>query len=498
VNERPGIVSSGLWSAASRVVPALYTLVLSVVAARVLGPDAMGHQSFIAFALATTVTLATAGMPVAVMRHVGEAAGAKRWAAVRALLRWALRLEAVAALLGTGVLVAVGATRQTFGAAWILAGLACGLLVLQTVPSAVLIGLQRWRHASVVGVVTGLVGATATVVVLALGGGVTGMFAVELAVAAANLTWAVRYARRALATLPADERPAGDVTSRTGRYALGAGVQAVLALVVWRRSEFFFLARYATAPEIAVYSIAFAATTALSLLPQGLAAVVGPAVATMHGAGEGERIRAAFGRGVRLLAVLTLPLTAGVLAVGPLLLRLVYGSEYARAGRVLLVLMAAFPLLPLYHLGTGLLTGLGRQRDIVTANLVAAAVNIALDVALIPGRGALGAAIANAGAQAAGSLLVMAYAVRRVRIDWRATVLARSVVAGAATFAAAYAVVRAVDGWPALLLAVLAGAVAYGLVAATVKVLSDDDATWLAGSAGGRLAPAARLLGRTP
>jgi O-antigen/teichoic acid export membrane protein len=472
------VVRGGLWSAASRLLPAMYTLVLSVVAARVLGPDLMGRQSFIAFVAATAVTLCTAGLPVAVMRHVGESAGAERWDAVRVLLRWALRVESVAAVAGAGALVAIGVTRDHLGAAWVLAGLACGLLVLQTVPNAILIGLQRWREASVVGVVTGLLGATTTVVVLALGGGVVGMFAVELAVAAANLTWAVRFARRGLAALP-EGGEAGDVVSRTARYTRLASLQAVLSLVVWRRSEFFFLARYAGDVDIALYSIAFAATTALSLVPQGISAVVGPAVATMHGAREDERIVAAFSRGVRLMALLSLPITAGSLAVGPLLLRLVYGDDYAAAGTVLLWLMVAFPLLPLYHLGTGLLTGVGAQRDIVVANVVAAVANIALDVLLIPGNGAVGAAAANAGAQVAGSLLVGVYAIRRLpRLDWRPGVMVRVLVASAATYGVARGCVR-LGGWPGLLLAVVAGSVTFGLLALALRAASPDDVAWV-------------------
>lgn len=476
---QPSIVRSGAWSAASRLLPAAYTLVLSVVAARVLGPDLMGKQSFIAFVVATTVTLCTAGMPLAVLRHVGESAGAQRFSAVHALLRWALRVEAFAAVVGATVLIAFGVTRDSLHAAWVLGGLTCALLVLQTVPAAVLMGLQRWKHASVVGVVTGLAGAVATVVVLALGGGVVGMFAVELAVAAANLTWAVRWARRALGTLPDDVRDPGDVTSRTARYARLAAVQAVLALVVWRRSEFFFLARYATDRDIALYSIAFAATTALSLVPQGIAAVLGPAVATMHGAGDAARIAAAFSRGVRLLVLLSLPLTAGVLAVGTLLLRLVYGADYADAGDVLLWLMVAFPLLPLYHLGTGLLTGVGAQRAIVLSNVCAASANVALDLWLIPRHGAVGAAAANAAAQATGSLLVMAFAVRHVhRLDVRPARLARAVGAAVLTYAVARLAVE-IGGWPGLLLASVAGALVFGVAAWVLKVAAPDDVAWV-------------------
>ena len=71
----------------------------------------------------------------------------------------------------------------------------------------------------------------------------------------------------------------------------------VLSLVVWRRSEFLFLAEYSTDKQIGFYSIAFAATTALSMIAERLAVVVGSAFATLHGAAAVERLRSGFKRG---------------------------------------------------------------------------------------------------------------------------------------------------------------------------------------------------------
>ena len=58
---------------------------------------------------------------------------------------------------------------------------------LQTVANAVLLGTQHFRSAALIGAVTGGVMVPLIIGVLAAGGGITGMFAVEAAVAAANL-----------------------------------------------------------------------------------------------------------------------------------------------------------------------------------------------------------------------------------------------------------------------------------------------------------------------
>ena len=43
------VLHGSLWNTASRLIPQVYSLGISVAAARFLGPNGMGRQSFIAF-----------------------------------------------------------------------------------------------------------------------------------------------------------------------------------------------------------------------------------------------------------------------------------------------------------------------------------------------------------------------------------------------------------------------------------------------------------------
>ena len=67
---------------------------------------------------------------------------------------------------------------------------------MQAVPTSVLAGAQRWRQGSVPGLVTGVATVPLTVVVLELGGGITGLFGLEAAAVFANLIWTSALARR--------------------------------------------------------------------------------------------------------------------------------------------------------------------------------------------------------------------------------------------------------------------------------------------------------------
>ena len=482
------LIAGGLWSVASRVVPQLYTLILSVAAARFLGPDGMGRQNFIAFIELSAIMLVTGGLPVALMRYVGETLGRGQGHLVRGLASWAWRIEAAGAALGGAALCVPALLGADPGAAWVLAAVAAAVGIMHTAPSSILIGAQRWRAASLAGLVTGALTTGATVAVLAAGGGITGMFAVEAAASSVNLAWTTLLARRLLRDLPQRDEPVDELRRQVVRYALPASLGALLTFVVWRRSEFFFLERYSSDAEIALYSIAFSVVTALVRVFEAIGAVVSPAVATLYGAGQIDRIRTGYGRALRLVTVLTLPLMAVGLAVGPALLRLLYGSEFRGTGPVLLIMLATFPIVSVVRTSNGLLHGLGRLRFLLAAGFVGAAVNIGLDFLLIPRWDAVGAALANAGGQLTVSLPVLIYASRALEpVPTRIGGLVPAALAAAGAGLAALAAVELVTGAGGVLLALALATVVFALLARLLRILPADDAAWLDQAAGARL-----------
>jgi O-antigen/teichoic acid export membrane protein len=491
------VLRGGAWNTLAQVLPQVYTVVVSVVAARYLGPDGMGQQSFIAFAQLSVVMLFTGGLPVALMRFLGEAVGAGRPGAVRTVLRWAWGLEAAGALLGAAVLVAVGLAREDLRSAWLFAAAACALTVMHTVPSAALIGLQRWRPLSLVGITTGLLSVVATIAVLAAGYGIVGMFAVEAVISLANLLWATVLARRALAAAAPEPEPADDLKRRILPYAGWVSVDVLLTFVVWRRSEFFFLEAYSTDAEIAFYSIAFGAVAALLKLTALAAGVAAPAVATLHGAGDTARIVSGYGRAFRLTTQITVPATALALALGPLVLLLAYGEEYRAAQPVLLVLVLTVPVTTLANVAGAFLSGLGLVKKPLLWTFVATVVNVVAAFLLVPGGGADGAAVADLLAQTTASLplLVLLHRLLGGGVAYDVGGLLRGLLASALAAAAAVAAVRG-ESWTDLVAGLAAAGVVLLAAVVVLRPLQAGDADWLAGVLGRRSPALGRLVRR--
>ncbi|HVA61417.1 MAG TPA: lipopolysaccharide biosynthesis protein [Mycobacteriales bacterium] len=479
-----------LWTLLSNLTAPLLLLTTSVVAARFLGPTGMGQQSFIAFASLSLGLALSSGMSSALYRYVGTSIGMGRGAALRGALRRVWVLQSVAAVADFAGLAAIGLTHtnSTIRLAWILSAATSGLTVLQTVPSAILIGAQRWRQAGVIGLLTGVVATAATAAVLAAGWGIPGMFGVELIAVAVNVGWVLARSRATVRELIPTVGDPEELTGEILRFAGLATAQTLLAYVVWQRSEFFFLSRYTVAAQIAVFSIAYASATAVQRVLEGITAVLHPVLAAMLGAGQHERIRVAVGRAARLVLLATPPIIGGLLAVGPEALRLIYGDAYRQTGPVLVILAAVIPLVIVARVGASILNVLRRLWVLMGCLAVATVVDIALCLALIPRHAALGAAVANTAAQAVAAVLEIIAAVRIVGpVEWRFPAITRGLLATGVSAAAAVVAVRVVGGVAGVAAGVVAGTAAYAVAAVLVRPFPSTDLDWLEAAAGDRL-----------
>jgi O-antigen/teichoic acid export membrane protein len=498
------LIGGGAWRLASMLLPQVTNVILSVAIARLLGPPDFGRQSFIAFIALATMTLLSTGLSLGLTRYSAESLGRGEGGAVWGLVRLTAAIDLLGALIGGATLGLAGVLGAEPSAAWQLAGLGTALAIMQAVPNAVLVGAQRFRDASVIGLTTNLIAVPSTIAVVALGGGIVGIFAVEAAVAAVNLTWSVLLARRTLrAVAPAATAVEPPSRSPFLRFAALTTLDTVLFLIVWRRSEFFFLNAYSSDAEIGFYSIAFATVNALVLVPQSVASVTAPAFATLLGAGESGRIRSGYGRAMRLVMLGTLPLAAGAFALGPAAIEVLYGKDYGRAGETLLVMLALFPLVPLFSVSGSLLLGLGRAGMLLAVNSVAAAINIGLDFVLIPSGAAVGAAAASTIAQAIVIVPMVFYATRLaggMRVHIRA--LAKAALASATSALAAWGTWTLLGGAAGLLLGIAAAVVVFALLAAILRILPAEDGEWLERAAGERLGGlvgrACRVLNSAP
>ena len=482
---RRAVLASGAWVAVSQLLPFLATGVLSVVAGRVLGPDLLGKQSFIAFVAALVAALAIGSLTDATIQTlaatVGRGEDDRVWDEA-----WPVRAHGLVGLVVGVLLAAYGFLLDQFLVAWLLVGLGALVDALGWGYAAPVIATSGWGPVARRRLVSQLCAVALGVAAVIVGWGVTGIFAANVLASVGLLAWSraavpsERAPRRGRApwTLPVPVRRTWLV------FALGE----VLTQVVGRRIELLFLAASSTTSEMAAYSIAVMVVSAAATVPASLAGAAMPRVAAALGAGQHELAHAALGRALRVTAVASLPLTAVLVAVGPPLVRGFYGGDFGRAADLVPLLALSVLAAPCGYLCAAFWSAAGSVRLAVLAGLVGGAVDLLLAFLLVPHQGAVGAACASVAGQALDAVVLVALtcrAVRGIRLGaraWSAALLVAGLAASAGTAAAHMSV-----GLPAAALAlvtVVAVLLAASAIATALRrpLLDSADVEWLSGT----------------
>jgi O-antigen/teichoic acid export membrane protein len=191
---------------------------------------------------------------------------------------------------------------------------------------------------------------------------------------------------------------------------------AGLLATVQQTLDILLLGVLAEAPAAGVYHAAARLAQLPALILVAANVVVAPGIARCHRLGDRAGLAALLARASRLTMLAAVAL-ALVLAAGRTPLLDLFGGGFAAGGGALLVLLAG----QLVNVACGpvalALSVTGHARDALAGVALAAAVNLALSLLLIPPFGLLGAAAATAVALAAWNLLLQARVRRRLGVE---------------------------------------------------------------------------------
>lgn len=202
---------------------------------------------------------------------------------------------------------------------------------------------------------------------------------------------ALLWLRRRVPRTPYLPGTGRDLWRYTAPRSVAAAIQAV-----FQRLDIVIVAVLAGPAQAAVYTAATRFKVVGQLANQGLAQAVQPRLVRALADGDLPRARELYQAATVWLVVLTWPVWVGYAALAPWLLDL-FGAGYDRAAPVALVLAGTMMLATACGMVDVVLTAAGHTTGSL-ANLVAAVgCTVLLDLALVPGHGALGAALGWAG-----------------------------------------------------------------------------------------------------
>ena len=419
--ERENPVRNVLLNGSRLVVSTAASIVASAIVVRKLGPEGTGLYAYVLWISGVMVAVSHLGLPTSLTKYVsGFLVRDDRDDASR-IVRFFLLVQLAGAMLVAaigGIIVHsfTGLRGQLF---WFALLLVVPQAMQQTLAGA-LIGAQRYKDLTLASVWSG-VSQTGLIVVVALFRSSVSNFVLVLLLSnlvQAGITY--RFVRKHLL------QPSGDLNKRASgfpgalRFAGTIYYLVLLDMVVWQRSELFFLKRYSGLKEIAFYSIAYLMASKIgevvvimtsTLLPLQ---VEGIALGGMQRSGDIQK------RAMRSIHLALAPLIGAAMVVARPLVLSLYGTEY-QAVVLLFLLMLISPVAQVFtEVGVSTAYAGERERSLVFPLGLMMLLNIGLASLLVPRFGALGAVEANCIAQAAeaGIVVYIAAMLLPLSIPW--------------------------------------------------------------------------------
>lgn len=411
---RAQLLRGGAGSLLIKAVHALLAFAVAVVLARVLGPDGYGVYSFALAILMFTAVPAQIGIPQLMVRETAKAQATGDWGLMRGLWRWGnfsvLAFSILGVLAITGILLYLN-TWSDESAAVVEVGIALiPLVALASVRDACLRGLRMvvWGQLpesifrpSIFLILVGwwfvTRGSTHTL---------TPSNVMILYVIAAALTFVLGGLMLWTA------RPVGMRRRPIPRYMNSYWRNAVIPLsmiaglqLINNYADLLLLGVFRSDEEVGIYRAVFQVALLVMFGLQAINQVIMPHFSRMYVRNEFGQLQRLMTSAVRLSLVLAIPIAGVIIFFAESVMFWIFGAAYID-GAIPLCIMAAGQLV-IVSIGYGwtLLSMSGHEKLTFKALTFGAAINVVLNLALIPPLGMTGAALSTVAATIVAKLI---------------------------------------------------------------------------------------------
>jgi O-antigen/teichoic acid export membrane protein len=390
-------------------------LVASVVMARTLGPNDLGifHQAqWFAGTISVCLSL---GFMTAVTKFTAQFKGEGRLQDLRSALRFIYAVELAIGLVSSAGLIAFATPladhyfSKNESPLFVLAFLAITPGLLSGVLSSALEGAQVFRYQTLHALTLSPLSLITKIVLLYNGYGLLGLFWANLVFACFNLAYHHYCVRREglLKPVLADTK-SGDENIGEGAKPSGWGRQLTtymrsmvgihfVDLLVWSRSENYFLGRYCQAAEIAYYNLAQNLLLRFTgIVPSLMWKLLLPLSSEHSGLENRPKLAMTYRMSLRYAACFSFPVIAACFLASYELIVIFYGHAYADAKTCFQILCLGAVLTSLSQPSAAALYATNRHGFILRYGLVLGVLNITVNMLWIPKHGAAGAAASYA------------------------------------------------------------------------------------------------------
>ncbi|MFK0163471.1 oligosaccharide flippase family protein [Rhizobium sp. NPDC090279] len=484
------LLKSSLISLAATFISLAAGFASSIIAARLLGPAGSGKVAYALWVATSAAALADMGLPQTLLRNAGGLAGdGNAW---KALVRTALRSFLISVgMIGTGIILFAVITYAQRDAQhawfWLITGLLFLSYAFHVFSTAVARGRNRFSQTAR----TTLLGGAMQIPLVFLGAWLLGPTGALIGYIARYLPQALKLRGYIDPTIKYSREALSPEMLRYGRYIWFSDLIEILIL---SRIEFLFLGVFVSPTSIGY----FAAGLGLASLIEQIMLQISPALIVnfteVHARGNQQALDAAYGRVIRIVALIMLPISMGGAIIMPELLPLIFGDAFEPAVPVAVTLLAFVWLAGMSVIPWGIISASGHSAILLRVQITSAIATILLLTVLVPSLGLEGAALARAVIVTLTFALLGWMAWKYVQVAVPVAALAKTILAAILCAGAASLGVYMLNGLPALLSAIPTGAITYMLAIRFLRLITPEDAQILMATAGGKLPNVSRFI----
>lgn len=444
-------------------------LALNLVLARRLADAGYGRYSLILVIVAIAGMAADFGTASILVREVSKLRGQSSSLLAATLL---LRLATTAAgAAGVIVVVLTAGIERDFALPLAIATLAIIPTSLSTAFEAALQGFERMDLSAFADVVFSIVLTAVGAAVVLDGGGVTAMTAVYLGASFVRLAYSAVAYRRLV----------GSLDDAGGTWSFGYGRLRRLAgesfpVLYWQLVSFAYykvdvllLGAFRNEAEVGWYAAAYKLFEVPVMFGWLAVQSLLPLMSRMFHESK-TNLAFLFGKTMKYIWVAGLGFAAGIAILSPAVIRILLPAEYEPAVDVLRVLGISLPFMVGCVLFGSLFISMEIQRRMAKWSLLSLAVNVGLNLALIPHFGVMGAAVTTLISEVVSFVVFYGFAAHYLgHVSFREVFLAPALAAMPA-FVAMFLLVDISTP-----LAAVAGMVIYISALMVLRVVSQDD-----------------------
>ncbi|WP_417671693.1 lipopolysaccharide biosynthesis protein [Roseibium sp.] len=477
-------IRSSAFSTMAGIVSLVFGFASSIVVARMLGADGTGGVAFGLWVAMTASMLANLGIPTMLLRYMprydrdGNAGGGLARLLFPPFIV-PIGLTAVGICVYAYWLNAQGGDFEHSPALWVMTAVLLLSYGIAAYGEAAARGLNKFDETAKMA----FYGCLIQLPLIAIGGyffGVPGAMAGHVA---RHFPQAVR----AFFYIFKPVTPGTEITHKMMINGRNTWLSNALGMLVWSRSEFFFLGLYFSATEIGYYAAGLTLASLVVQLPTQMIAALVPHIGKHHDNDDLFQINRTYQRVMRWLSIFVMPICFGGAAIMSELLPLLFGPDFDNAISMAVILVASACITALTLVPSTIIGARERSDFWLYASPIMAVLSMGSFWLITPHTGGLGTAWVRAAVHSVWFLWLVIFCWRQlqVRLDLRSF--------GSITLAAllcatmAFGSLQAFGGFLGLVVAVVIGALTYAVALRAFNAIPRDDVIALANNLPGAL-----------